>query len=283
MANGNGQVYRNQLLITCFSGDYPEQVLTSCVNMGECATCPIDREKMGNYVQHQSTGLRNLDQILEALDSFDNDPGQFLQACAEAHVKPVVDPFWKDLPNVHIYCSITPDILHQLYQGILKHLICWITQALGPLEVDAQCWQLGITSLSRVTGQEHNQMSHILLGLVIDAPLLGGLSNARLIRAVQALLDFFFLAQYPVHTNETLGLLEDALEQFHENKDIFVDLGIHEGFNIPKLHFAQYYLDYMGLWTTLTQNTQNDCILTSQRMLTLRQITRTKEHKWQFG
>jgi hypothetical protein len=48
----------------------------------------------------------------------------------------------------------------------------------------------GITSLSRVTGQEHDQMSRILMGLVLNAPLPGGLSNARLICVVRALLDF---------------------------------------------------------------------------------------------
>ena len=126
MASGNGLVYRNHPLVACFSGDYPEQVLTTCVATGECAMCPAARDEMGDYDRHQNHGLRDLDRILEALDSFDDDPGQFLQTCAEAHVKPVVNPFWKDLPYVHIYRSITPDILHQLYQGILKHMIGWV-------------------------------------------------------------------------------------------------------------------------------------------------------------
>ena len=82
-------------------------------------------------------------------------------------------------------------------------------------------------------------MSCIILGLVIDAPLPDGMSNIRLIRAVRALLDFLYLAQYPVHTDETLALLEDALEHFHNNKEIFVDLGIRDTFNIPKFSFRQ--------------------------------------------
>jgi hypothetical protein len=94
---------------------------------------------LGHYLRDQNPGLRDLDQILEALDSFEEDPGNFLQTCAEAGVKPVVDPFWKDLPYVHIYRSITPDTLHQLYQGILKRLIGWVITAVGCLEVDARC------------------------------------------------------------------------------------------------------------------------------------------------
>ncbi|KAF8221630.1 hypothetical protein L208DRAFT_1326765, partial [Tricholoma matsutake] len=37
---------------------------------------------------------------------------------------------------------VTPDILHQLYQGILKHLKSWIISAYGAIEIDARCRQL---------------------------------------------------------------------------------------------------------------------------------------------
>ena len=89
----------------------------------------------------------------------------------------------------------------------------------------------GISSLLRVSGKEHDQMSRILLGLVTDTRLPGGESPVHLVRAVRALLNFLYLAQYPIHTDETLELLEDALSRFHMNKEIFIDLGIREGFN----------------------------------------------------
>jgi hypothetical protein len=56
------------------------------------------------------------------LDSFDNNPGDFLKTCKEAGIKPVVDPFSKEVPYANVYRSITPDILHQLYQGVLKQV-----------------------------------------------------------------------------------------------------------------------------------------------------------------
>ncbi|PPQ86457.1 hypothetical protein CVT26_011715, partial [Gymnopilus dilepis] len=67
--------------------------------------------------------LRDLDAILEALDLFDSDPANFLRNCKKAGIKPIIDPFWKNLPYANIHRSITPDILHQLYQGIVKHLV----------------------------------------------------------------------------------------------------------------------------------------------------------------
>ena len=261
MTTGDGITYRIHPLLACFAGDYPEQVLTTATFTGECPICPIPHDQLGAYVHNAPTGLRELELVLQALDSFDDDPAGFLQACKGAGVKPIVDPFWKDLPYVHIYRSITPDILHQLYQGIVKHIIGWVTKVYGGAEIDARCrcmppnhnvrhFMKGISSLSRVTGQEHDQMCRILIGLVIDIPLPGGMSNVRLVRAVRAVLDFLYLAQYPVHTDETLETLEDALARFHQAKDIFVDLGIQESFNIPKLHFVQHYVMLIQLYST---------------------------------
>ena len=70
----------------------------------------------------------------------------------------------------------------------------------------------GILHLSHVTGTEHNQISQILLGLVINIQLPNNMSPARLLRAVQGILDILFLARYPVYTNETLDLSDAEIE-----------------------------------------------------------------------
>ncbi|KAF8056055.1 hypothetical protein FPV67DRAFT_1566591 [Lyophyllum atratum] len=268
MTTSDALIRRCHPLLACVVTDYPEQVLTTCTYTGECPSCDKHRDELGDYDRDGSSELRDLDKILEIIDSFDTNPAGFLQACKQAGVKPVVDPFWKDLPYVHIYRSITPNVLHQLYQGIMKHLIRWIIEAYGAPEIDARCRRMppnhnirlfikGISTLSRVTGQEHDQMCRILLGLIIDAPLPGGRSSARLLSAVRAMLDFLYLAQYPIHTDKTLELLEDALEDFHKNKAIFIDLGIRDSFNIPKLHWAEHYANAIRLYgTTDNVNTQ---------------------------
>jgi hypothetical protein len=72
-----------------------------------------------------------------------------------------------------------PDVLHQLYQGIIKHLIEWIKEAYSEAKIDARCHRLppnhnirlfmkGISSLSHVSETEHNQICHFLLGIIID-------------------------------------------------------------------------------------------------------------------
>lgn len=259
MASGDGVVRRCHPIFATFVGDYPEQILVGGLKNGECPTCPAPRDELGDP---DSVGLpRELGEILEAFDTISQGPTEFTRACREAGVKPIQHPFWETLPFLNIYQSIAPDVLHNLHQGVLKHLISWIRAICSDDEIDARCRRLppnhniqlfmkGISHLSRVTGTEHDQISRIILGLIIDIHLPNNLSPARLLRAVRGILDFLFLARYPVHTNETLDRLDAALKQFHDNKDIFIDLGVRANFNFPKVHFTGHYHRFIELFGT---------------------------------
>ncbi|KAF7974189.1 hypothetical protein HWV62_13231 [Athelia sp. TMB] len=253
MASGDGVIRRTHPIFATFVGDYPEQLLVTGIKTGECPKCPAPRNELGDY-DGEIYDLRDLITVLDALAAIDIGPAEFTKACRDAGIKPLYHPFWEDLPFTHVFRSITPDILHQLYQGIIKHLTQWIKEVFGADEIDARCarfppnhnirhFKNGIMGLSRVSGKEHDQICRILLGIVIDIPLADGMSSVRLVRAVRAMLDFLYLAQYPLHTDDTLGHLEDALQRFHNNKGIFIDLGVRNNFNIPKLHFAQHYFE----------------------------------------
>ncbi|KAJ7312316.1 hypothetical protein DFH08DRAFT_717847 [Mycena albidolilacea] len=266
MKSGDGVVRRCHPIFSVFAGDYPEQVLVTGTKTGECPTCPVPRDELGSIVDIYEP--RDLSAVLDALRKADGNATEFTRACARANIKPIFHPFWEDLPYVNIFLSVTSDILHQLYQGVIKHIVGWITEAFGPAEIDARCRRMppnhntrlflkGITTLSRVSGMEHNQMCRILLGLIIDLRLPDRNSTARLIRAVRGALDFLYLSQYPTHSSETLSLLNDALKMFHANKEVFVDLGIRADFNFPKLHNLRHYLMTIKLFgTTDNYNTE---------------------------
>ncbi|KAJ7434375.1 hypothetical protein B0H11DRAFT_2164726 [Mycena galericulata] len=242
-----------------------EQCLVTAVKTGECPTCEVPRDRLG---EETTFSFRDLENILAALDTLDEGPTIYAKACAEAGIKPIYHPFWEGLPYTNIFRSISPDILHQLYQGIVKHLIAWVKATCGEAEIDACCRRLppnhnirlfmnGISDLNRVTGKEHDQISRFLLGIIIDIQLPDNLSPVRLVSAVRGVLDFLHLAQYPMHTTETLVHVEDGLRRFHENKSIFVDLGVRPDFNLPKLHSCAHYTMYIKLFgTTDNYNTE---------------------------
>ena len=244
---------------------YPEQLFVMGVKNGECPKGLIPHNELGN--NEAECRPCDLEAILDALALANDDPPKFTTACADAHIKPIYHPFWQ-FPFVNIFLSITPDVLHQILQGGLKHLVAWLKAVFGGAEIDVCCKHLplnhnirlfmnGITGLSRVTGKEHDEMSRILLGLLVDLCLPDNRSPAQLIGAVRALLDFLYLSQYPVHTSDTLSDLADSLRRFHLHKDVFIDLGIRNHFNIPKFHSYQHYVSSIKLFrTTDNYNTQ---------------------------
>ncbi|KAF8259179.1 hypothetical protein EI94DRAFT_1617172 [Lactarius quietus] len=268
MSTAASEVYRTHPVIASFIGNYPEQVLTTCTLTRDCPRCGTTNNNLGNFNPDYVHAPRDLDTSLAVLNSFKVEPAGFLRASSVIRMKPVPHPFWLDLPFMNIYCSITPDVLHQLYQGVIKHLKTWILSICDPAEIDARCRRLppnhqirlfmkGISSLSRVTGQEHDQICRFLLGIIIDIRLPDNLSNGRLLRSTRALLDFLYIAQYPVHTDTTLKLLTEALSRFHANKGVFSDLGLRDHFNIPKFHFMSHYVELIkALGTTDNFNTQ---------------------------
>ena len=157
MASGDGVVRRTHPILAVYVGDYPEQLLVTGVKNGECPSCLIPRERLGD---DQDFDYCDLDAVLTALDSFEvSDPCDYASTCRDASVKPIHHPSWQDLPYLHIFRSITPDILHQLYQGVLKHLLKWVKSVFGVIEIDARSRRLppnhnirlfmkGISSLS---------------------------------------------------------------------------------------------------------------------------------------
>ncbi|KAH9847581.1 hypothetical protein C2E23DRAFT_863227 [Lenzites betulinus] len=260
LASGDGVRRRGHPIFAMHVGDYPEQVLVVGCKTGECPKCPIPPGDIGMTTDCDRP-LRDFRKVLAALQTVNAGPRAFSNACRDAGIKRIQDPYWVHLPFVNVYQAITPDILHQLCQGVVKHLVAWLVAAYGAEEIDARCRRFppnhnirlflkGITKLQRVTGKEHADMCRFILGLIVGIPLPDGHSSAQLVRAVHALFDFLYLAQYPAHTTDTLKLLERALQRFHDNKSIFVDLGIRAHFKIPKLHSLDHYVQCIELFGT---------------------------------
>ncbi|KAF8271908.1 hypothetical protein EI94DRAFT_1567196, partial [Lactarius quietus] len=266
MMCGGGTWRRCHPIFASFVGDYPEQTLVSCMYNGCCPKCLVPLDQLGEF---DSFTPRNYDAAIDTYCLADEDNRQFNPACQAAGLKPVYHPFWLTLPLTDIFLAITPDILHQLLQGVVKHLVAWIVHPLvfSLTDINEQCRSLPPnhhTTLfvkglpfSRVTGKEHKDICHILIGLITDLSLPGGHSPVHVVRAMRAALDFVYLVQYPSHMMDTLRLLEDSLSQFHENKETFIALGVREDFLIPKVHSMLHYQSSITLFgTTDNYNTE---------------------------
>jgi hypothetical protein len=174
LMSGDGVWRRCHLIFAVFVGDYPEQGLVTCTFYGRCPKCTVPLGQLGEY---ESFPLRVQSGHLDTYQLADSDIHAFNVACRETGMKPIYHPFWVSLPLADVFHSITPDILHRMHQGMIRHAVLWIIKIFGAAAIDTRSRAIppnhnikvftnGITVLSRVSGFEHKKMCAILLGLI---------------------------------------------------------------------------------------------------------------------
>ena len=232
------------ILLAAYVADYPEQCLVGCCMENRCPRCTVNPTDRGSP---DESPFRDKEETLELLDKHQRgrDPPKF----EKNGLRAVYNPFWAQLPHCDIFRCFTPDILHQLHKGIFKdHLVSWCMQIMGEKEIDNRFkamngfpglrhFKKGISSVSQWTGTEHKEMEKIMLGVTI-----GAVPN-RFIPVVRSLIDFIYLSQLQYHTSTTLKSLEGCLKSFHDHKEVVIELGVRDNFNIPKLHSILHYVD----------------------------------------
>jgi hypothetical protein len=264
MISSDGAVRRVHPILTCYIADFPEQCLVACAKYGTCVKCKAPADDLQNPTPAENRSQEWTEQIIqEAKQQAGGKPQKFHEYCMSRDISgSVYRPFWDGFPLCDIHRSITPDVLHQLYQGVFKHLVNWCQRILTPQELDRRIRALppayglrqfknGIFAMSQISGTERKNMAKILLGCLV------GCMPSQGIAAVTALLDFIQLAQYTAHDSITLGYLRDALDRFHQNREYFISTGIRQNFNIPKFHSLLHYIEAIELFgTTDNYNTE---------------------------
>lgn len=262
MIGGDGAVRRVYPILATYVADYPEQCLVTCSKYG---TCPKCRRRAGELDQLTVGERRKQHWTYQVISNARSSTASSLKSskvfakCMEDDVAGgKYNPFWVGFPLVDIHRCISPDVLHQLYQGVLKHLVGWIQEVIGKDELDERIRTLppacgvrhfknGISSLSQISGVERKHISRILLACLV------GKIEPQGIVACRALLHFIHLAQYPSHDEETLLYMQEALDTWHKNRSFFIQKGIRDDFNIPKFHSLLHFADSIR-WLGATDN-----------------------------
>ncbi|KAF9016925.1 hypothetical protein BDZ89DRAFT_903167, partial [Hymenopellis radicata] len=240
-------------IYAAYVADYPEQCLIACCKENCCPFCTVKPTERGENVPFpprvQAETLEILSELAMKMASDE------MKAKAEAiGLRQVFNPFWRHLPHSSIFQSFTPDLLHQLHKGVFKdHLMGWCQELIGKLELDERFKSMsshpglrhfkeGISNVSQWTGAEHKAMEQVFVGLI------AGAVDKRVLMAVKSAVDFIFFASLQSHTSESLARLQQALDDFHEYKDVFIEKEIRDHFNIPKIHSMQHYVALIRLF-----------------------------------
>jgi len=225
-------------ILAAYIADFPEQCLVVCCKESQCPKCRVARKERGSHTRCPPHTCALTLKYIKC-----HQQGH-LNNCELAHLglQAVHEPFWSQLPHCDIFSVIMPDILHQLHKGIFKdHIVSWITEIVGTEQLDTQFWEMtayhglrhfkkGISHHKQWTGSDHKELEWVFLVVI------AGMVESCVVTAVCEILDFIYYAQYQSHTDTTLEKMEAALKCFHQNKEVFVDLGVCSDFNIPKVN-----------------------------------------------
>ncbi|QRV84442.1 hypothetical protein RhiJN_12458 [Ceratobasidium sp. AG-Ba] len=248
---GDGYVRHCFPILAAYIADNPEQTLIAGCQRNLCHRCTVSQDQRGDLPENPPPP-RIPDHTATALEA--HDYGHTSALFHDQGLKPFGRPFWVDLPHTNIFSCLTPDILHQLHKGVFKdHLMAWclalVKHADGSMDnVDYRYkampkhsglrhFSSGVTKLKQTTANEHREMQKVFTAVM------AGLVPESTLPAILAIIDFIHFARLPVQTTETLALLDDALDRFHEHKDVFIQYGIRSHFNINKIHAMCHYAE----------------------------------------
>ena len=92
-------------------------------------------------------------------------------------------------------------------------------------------------------------------------PALKGYVPNDMIRALRGFLDFCYLARRDVLDTQSLIAMQDALDRFHQYREIFLSSGVCRSFNLPRQHSLKHFIQMIrafgapnGLCSSITES-----------------------------
>ncbi|KAL0060247.1 hypothetical protein AAF712_012957 [Marasmius tenuissimus] len=267
---GDGYYRRVIYSLGPYIGDYPEQVLLTCIVQGWCPKCTaphddLDGSGAGGPRSHEHTRL-----VSEAMPSA-------TQQWDEYGIVAGIMPFTYYFPRADIHALIAPDILHQLIKGTFKdHLVTWVQQylemeyskadaakimadidrriAAAPPFPDLRRFPEG-RGFKQWTANDSKALMKVYLAAIV------GRVPDGVVRTIAAFIEFCYLVRRDVITEDTIYKIGAALETFHRERVIFEDLDVIDTFSLPRQHSLCHYPIVIpefespnGLCTSITES-----------------------------
>ena len=225
--------------VAAWIADHAENETLHGLKRMSCAKCEVPLERLGLDAReaHQTRDYQMYASVTQQyLDTGDEQLAASLSAVGVKMDRNV----FAGLSRVVVPLLFKPDILHNVYLGLFKHLMQWIEDFLKKhdrQDLFDEVWKSlppypgffvpkkAYREVTQWQGKEMRNLGRCILGVLASAlrrPTLaqqGPFRNA--LRCVRALVDFSLMAQYQSHTPETLRYMEQYLEAFHRYKGVF--------------------------------------------------------------
>ncbi|ESK83826.1 hypothetical protein Moror_13527 [Moniliophthora roreri MCA 2997] len=231
-----------------YIGDYPEQVLLTCIVQGWCPQCTAHYKDLDGPAGPHSHA--HTERVAKAMPSA-------TQQWDKYGIVAGIMPFTASFPRADIHACIAPDILHQLIKGTFKdHLVTWVQELIKiehdkkevvQIMADIDCCIAAaplFPSLRRFpegrgfkqwTGNDSKALMKVYL------PAIAGRLPDGVVRAIAAFIDVCYLIRQDVISEDDIRQISAGIETFHRERAIFKDMEIKDTFSLPCQHSLSHY------------------------------------------
>lgn len=229
--------------VAAYIADYPEQCLVNCVAGNNSPVTTAMGNDLASPVRLPfRTKEWILNRIHQACRNADpEDLTAYHTVAKPLGLNGITKPFWENLPGYDPALCVAPDLLHGYHRFWRDHILKWIIALMGKPDIDTRLrivqpvvgirhFNKGISHLSQWSGREDRELQRVLLSCIDGHAKL----DSNKMRALRAIQDFGYLAQYRSHSEETLEYLRRALALFHSLLHTFIENGIRLGAKKPK-------------------------------------------------
>jgi hypothetical protein len=79
-------------------------------------------------------------------------------------------------------------------------------------------------------------------------PAISGHVPPKMVRAISAFMEFCYLMRRSQISEDTLAAIDAAVGRFHQERQIFLEVGIRENLSLPRQHSLVHYRDLIQLF-----------------------------------
>jgi hypothetical protein len=103
--------------------------------------------------------------------------------------------------------------------------------------------------------------------LQVYLPAISGLVPPRMVQAIRYFVEFCYYVRRSALDEDDLDRLDELLAKYHEAREVFIDEGVRDDFNLPRQHSLTHYQELVmefgapnGLCSSITESRHIDAI-----------------------